>query len=77
MAVAFLYIRVKNFYVTYKVNNGVVSIIYKPTHGMVSDYLTKPLQGKLFAKHCNALLGLKKGDYTTFYIKYKQMKNEV
>ena len=44
---------------------------------MVSDYLTKPLQGNLFAKHHDALLGLEKGDYTTFYIKYKRMKNAV
>ena len=51
--------------------NGEVSIIYKPTHDMVSDYLTNPLQEKLFEKHWDALLGLEQGDYTTFYIKYK------
>lgn len=44
---------------------------------MVSDFLKKTLQGKLFAKHCDALLGLEKGDSTTFYMKYKKMKNGV
>ena len=71
------HINIRYFYVTDKVKNGEVSIIYKPTHDMVSDYLTKPLQGKLFAKHRDALLGLEHGDYTLFYIKYKQMKNGV
>lgn len=49
--------------------------MYKPTHDMVSDFLTKPLQGKLFAKHHDTFLGLEKGDYTSFYTKYKKMKN--
>ena len=52
------HINIRYFYVTDKVENGEVSIIYNPDHGMVSDYLRKPLQGQLFAKHCNALLGL-------------------
>ena len=46
------------FYVMDKVKIGEVSIFYKQTHEMVSDYLTKPVKGKLFAKHWDALLGL-------------------
>ena len=68
---------IRYFYMTDKVKNGEVSIIYKPTHDMVSDYLTKPLQGKIFAKHRDALLGLEHGNYTSFYIKYKRMKSGV
>ena len=71
------HINIRYFYVTDKVKNGEMSIIYKPTHEMVSDYLTKPLQGLLFTKHQDALFGLQKGDYTTFYTKYKKMKNGV
>ena len=71
------HINIIYFYVTDMVKNGEWSIIYKLTHDMVSDYLTKPLQGKMFAKHCNALLGLEKGKFTTFYTKYKLMKNGV
>ena len=71
------HINIRYFYVTDKVKNDEVSIIYKPTHDMVSDYLTKPLQGELFTKHCDALLGFEKGYCTTFYTKYKKMKNGV
>ena len=71
------HINIRYFYVTDKIKEGEVSVIYKPTHDMVSDYLTKPLQGSLFAKHRDALLGLYKGNCTSFYIKYKQMKNGV
>ena len=71
------HINIRYFYVTDKVKDGDVSVIYKPTHDMVSDYLTKPLQGSLFAKHRDTLLGLYKGDYTSFYVKYKRMKNGV
>ena len=44
---------------------------------MVSDYLTKPFQGELFAKHQDALLGLEKEDYTIFYTKSEKIKNRV
>ena len=71
------HIKIRCFYVTDKVEEGNVSVIYKPMHDMVSDYLTKPLQGSLFAKHRDTLLGLYKGDYTSFYVKYKQLKNGV
>ena len=49
---------IRYFYVTDKVKNGKVSIMYKPTHEMVLNYLTNPLQGQLFAKHWDALLRL-------------------
>ena len=45
------HITIRYFYIMEKVKNGEVSIVYKPTHDMVSDYLTKPLKGKLFTKH--------------------------
>ena len=71
------HINIRYFYVTDKIKEGDVSVIYKPTHYMVSDYLTKPLQGWLFAKRRDTLLGLYKGDYTSFYVKYKRLKNGV
>jgi hypothetical protein len=42
------HINIRYFYVTSKVKNGDVRIVYCPTTEMVSDYLTKPLQGSLF-----------------------------
>ena len=71
------HINIRYFYVTVKIEVRDVSVIYKHTHDMVSNYLTKPLQGLLFAKHRDTLLGLYKGDYTTFYTKYKKIKNGV
>jgi hypothetical protein len=45
------HINIRYFYVTSKVKNGDVHIVYCPTKEMVSDYLTKPLQGSLFRTH--------------------------
>ena len=44
------HINTRYFYVTDKVNNDKLSIVYKPTHDMVSDIFKKPLQVKLFLK---------------------------
>lgn len=71
------HINIRYFCVTDKIKDKNMSVIYKHTHDMVSDYLTKPLQGSLFAKHRDALLELYKRNYTTFYTKYKKMKNSV
>lgn len=65
------------FYVSEKIQINRVSVMYKSTYDMVSDFLTKSLQGKIFAKYCDSLLGLEKGDYTSFYTKYKKMKNSI
>ena len=71
------HINIRYFYVTDKIQNDYWSMIYKPSHEMVSDFLTNPLQGKPFAKHLDIFLGLEKGDYTTFYTKYNKIKNGV
>jgi hypothetical protein len=40
-------INIRYFYVTSKIKDGSIRVIYHPTKQMVSDYLTKPLQGSL------------------------------
>ena len=35
-----------------------VEIEYEPTEEMVTDFLTKPLQGKLFLRFRNRMLGI-------------------
>ena len=70
------HLAIKYFYVIDKVNDEKVSIVYKPTYDMVSDFLTKKLQSKLFPKHREALLGFEKWGYNTFYVKYKNMKGD-
>jgi hypothetical protein len=55
------HINIRYFYVTSKVKNGDVHIVYYPTQEMVSDYLTKPLQGLLFRIHRNSIMGAPMG----------------
>ena len=43
---------------TDKVKSGDVVIVYHPTKEMVSDYLTKPLNGILIKSHRNTIMGL-------------------
>jgi hypothetical protein len=51
------HINIRYFYVTSKIKSGSISVIYHPTKQMVSDYLTKPLQGALFRTHRNSIMG--------------------
>jgi hypothetical protein len=51
------HINIRYFYVTSKIKSGRMRVIYHPTKEMVSDYLTKPLQGSLFRTHRNSIMG--------------------
>jgi hypothetical protein len=51
------HINIRYFYITSKIKSGRMRVIYHPTKQMVSDYLTKPLQGSLFRTHRNSIMG--------------------
>jgi hypothetical protein len=52
------HINIRYFYVTSKIKSGSIRVIYHhPTKQMVSDYLTKTLQGSLFRTHRNSIMG--------------------
>jgi hypothetical protein len=51
------HINIRYFYVTSKIKEGSMRVIYHPTKQMVYDYLTKPLQGSLFRTHRNSIMG--------------------
>ena len=51
------HINIRYFYVTSKIKDGSMRVIFHPTKEMVSDYLTKPLQGSLFRTHRNSIMG--------------------
>ena len=51
-------IYIKYFYAHERVNDGTIMVAYCPTKEMVSDYLSKPLQGSLFQTHRNTLMGI-------------------
>ena len=50
-------INIRYFFVTDQIEKGLVSVEYCPTGEMIADYLTKPLQGKLFEKFRNLIMG--------------------
>ncbi len=49
---------IKYFYITDLIQRGEVQVQYCPTEEMVSDYMTKPLQGEKFMKFRRAIMGL-------------------
>jgi hypothetical protein len=51
------HINTQYFYVTSMIDDGRMRVIYWPTKRMMSDYLTKPLQGSLFRTHHNSNMG--------------------
>jgi hypothetical protein len=51
------HINIRYFYVTSKIKSGSIRVVYHPTKQMVSDYLTKPLQGSLFRTYRNSIMG--------------------
>ena len=44
------HINIWYLFITDRVNNGEVSVVWCPTGGMIGDYMTKPLQGDMFRK---------------------------
>ena len=53
------YLAIKYYYCTSLLNNGTISFAqYCATKSMISDFMSKPLQGSLFQKHWNTILGI-------------------
>ena len=51
------HIDIKYFFVKDRIENGEVSVSYCPTLSMLADFYTKAVQGGLFTKFRNALMG--------------------
>ena len=49
---------------------------FNPTEEMIADFLTKPLQGALFRKFRDLLLGIKEEDYVKYRKKYSETLKE-
>ena len=49
-------IHIRYFYAHERLKDGTITVEYCPTKEMVSDYLSKPLQGSLFRLHRNTLM---------------------
>ena len=68
-------IHTKYFYAHERVNNGIIEVTYCPTKEIVSDYLSKLLQGSLFQKHHNTLLGITPEQVDQYKLKYAVKKS--
>ena len=54
---------IRYFYVTEQVKNKAVHVTHCPTEEMVGDFFTKPLQGSLFIKMRNYIMGSEEPSY--------------
>ena len=63
-----------NIYAHQKSADGTITVAYCPTKEMVSDYLSKPLQGSLFRLHCNTIMGLTPEMVDDYSMQYMQAK---
>ncbi len=51
------HIEIRYYYVADRIAKGDLSVVWCPTDKMIADYLTKPLQGKMFNRFRNVLMG--------------------
>ena len=70
------HIDIRYFYVTDRLENGDLDITYCPTTKMTADYMSKPLQGSLFEKHRNAIMGLSDLTVKTHCANYYEAKQQ-
>ena len=52
------HISIRYFFITDRIRAGKVSIAWCPTGDMIGDFMTKPLQGALFKKFCDQIMGV-------------------
>jgi len=72
------HIQIRYFYITEVLNDKTkqIQVVYRPTTEMSSDFHTKGLQGKLFMKHRDTLMG-KDPKGGMFYQCYKSNKDKL
>ena len=63
------HIHVRYYYAVDKLKSKELKVIYCPTEDLAAGYSSKPLQGSLFAKHRNVILGVREEDFDL----YKEM----
>ena len=68
------HLSIRYYYITNLLKEGfITAITYMPIAEMVSDYLTKPLQGSVFRKHRNCILGITEMEEAEALQSYKSM----
>ena len=66
------HVQIKYFFVTDKIKNDEMKVIYCPTKEMIADFYTKPLQGMLFKVHRNAIQGINDDDMPLYLKQYAE-----
>ena len=69
------HINIRYFFITDKYKKGEIDIQYCDTHAILADYYMKPLQGKLFRKMRDVIMG--KHDINTLYDIQTRIKERV
>ena len=57
------HMNIRYFYVTEQIEKKAIHVAHCPTGEMVGDFFTKPLQGSLFIKMCNYIMGVEEPGY--------------
>ena len=52
------HIKIRNFFITNRVAQGDVSLVWSPTGYMIGDFMTKELRGSLFRKFIYQIMGV-------------------
>jgi hypothetical protein len=64
------HIEIRYFFITDRIQKKHIRVQYCPTEEMIADFFTKPLQGALFYKFRDAILGIDAKDFAEYKRKY-------
>jgi hypothetical protein len=67
------HINIRYFFCTDRIKKGELSVEYCPTLDMIADYFTKALQGSLFRKLRDLILGIKPADFEQYKRRYEEI----
>ena len=68
------HIHIRYFAVTDRVKKQEIEIHYCPTKEMLGDFYTKPIQGSLYRKFRNSILGITEAEYLQYENDYNEAK---
>ena len=64
---------IRYFFVTDRIKHKEIKIEYCPTGEMVADFMSKPLQGSVFIKFRNLILGIREEDFDSYRKDFEQI----
>ena len=67
------HINIRYFFCTDRIKKGELSVQYCPTLDMIADYFTKPLQGSLFRKLRDLVMGIIPANFASYKRRYEEI----